>query len=132
MVRVNKPNAKSSWFTGGLFKTIQEQTSVKDPENSTSFFVPGNMIQERNLGTIQALTNPRGSSGLDRSSVLAPTDRRILGSSLTKDTNIYYSMENGVRNPKVMLMGSDEHLASDLKIPQRKSQEKEILKLHKK
>jgi hypothetical protein len=41
-------------------------------------------------------------------------------------------MENGVRNPKVMLMGSDEHLASHLKIPQRKSQEKEILNFHKK
>jgi hypothetical protein len=132
MVRVNNPNARSSWYTGGLPKTIKDQTSVKDPANSTSYFPPGNMIQEWNLGTIKVLTNLRGSSGLDHTPVLVPTDRRILGSSSSKDKNIYYNMENSVRNPKVMPLGSAKHLATHLKIQQSKSQEKEILKIHKK
>jgi hypothetical protein len=111
---------------------MQDLTSVKDPDNSTSYFPPGDLIQEWNLGTIKALTNPRGSSGLDHTPVLAPTDRRILGSSSSKDKNIYSRIEESVRNPKVMPLGSDKHLASHLKIQQWKSQEKKILKIHKK
>jgi hypothetical protein len=90
------------------------------------------MIQEWNLATTQALNNPRGSSVLEGSPVPGPTDRPIVGSSLSKDKNTNHSMENCVKNTKVKLLGSDRHLASYPKIPQGKSRDKEILKLLKK